>query len=91
MSHEPCYEDVNLTKKELEDIVHKAKYWLVSNGGMLRDKKEPCLFYTMPFALFPTPIPRVLYEEVVSLQQDFNILVHKASMDHEFIMDALKR
>jgi len=42
-----------------------------------------------PFILIPSAMPRCVYEQASALAQDFNILIHRASQDHEFICKAL--
>ena len=48
------------------------------------DKSIPC-FTHAPFTLFPSPFPREAFEEAKRVQQDFNLLVHKVSLDHEYL------
>jgi len=44
-----------------------------------------------PTSLFPSPLPRSAYDQVVLLARDFNVLVHKVSNDHSFLCSSLER
>ena len=85
------YNNIQISDKELAELSEHCRYWLMCNGGILRHSANNGLFYPFPFTLFPSPMPRNLYEEVVELQKDFQYLSHKASLDHEFIKESLKR
>uniref|UniRef100_W5MA08 Glutathione synthetase n=1 Tax=Lepisosteus oculatus TaxID=7918 RepID=W5MA08_LEPOC len=42
-----------------------------------------------PFTLFPTPVPRDLFEQALQVQTHFNLLVDRISQDAEFLERAL--
>ena len=75
----------------LSEVVESAKDWATSNGLVMKFKDNPTLSKHAPFVLFPSPFPTYLYNEAFQVQKDFQTLFHRASLDHEFIKDSLKR
>lgn len=44
-----------------------------------------------PFTLLPSAFLEQLFTKAKDVQQDFNMLVHRVSQDHEFLKTALQR
>ena len=44
-----------------------------------------------PFMLFPSVIPKSVYDEAKIIQTDFNLLIHKVANDYDFLQKSLKR
>lgn len=44
-----------------------------------------------PFTLFPTPLPKAVFQQALAVQTHYNTLVDKISQDTEFLRDALAR
>ncbi|KAJ7331892.1 hypothetical protein JRQ81_014072 [Phrynocephalus forsythii] len=61
-------------------------------GVLMRTKDDPNTSDVVnfaPFTLLPSPVPRGLFEQAYSVQQDFNLLVDKGSQDTEFLESTL--
>lgn len=44
-----------------------------------------------PFTLFPTPVPKAVFQQALAVQTHFNTLVDKISQDSDFLEEALAR
>ena len=44
-----------------------------------------------PFTLFPTTVPRGMFEQALAVQTHYNLLVDKISQDSQFLEEALAR
>ena len=84
------YSDVKITENRLEELGITAKRWLCAHGAVTYKIDQP-LCYPVPVSLFPIATPRSHFQEIIALQPYVNRLVHQASLDHEFIKDALKQ
>ena len=73
------------------EVVDSARDWATSHGLVMKNKDNPTLCKHAPFVLFPSPFPSYLYNEAFQVQKDFQTLFHRASLDHDFIKDSLKR
>jgi glutathione synthase len=80
----------NLTGKQVEELAKHAVDYALTNGILLQSRKSPEDAEHAPFMLFPTPIPKKLFDQTKEVQQDFNLLVHKVSLDHEFLKTSLQ-
>lgn len=74
----------------------KTMTWLFSidTGIVVRTKENPESAEVVthaPFLLLPSPVPKQCYCDGVSVQTDFNLLMHKVAHDYEFLRDALQQ
>ena len=85
------YRNIKLSNDEISSLANYAKDYANTNGIVMRNSEYKHLTNFAPFMLFPSPFPKYLYEEAMLVQKDFHELVYKASLDHDFIEDSLKR
>ncbi|XP_076131970.1 glutathione synthetase [Alosa pseudoharengus] len=75
--------------KKLEEI---AKDAALMNGILMRTKETPNASEVVgfaPFTLFPSPVPRALFQQALAVQVHFNLLVDKISQNPDFLEEAL--
>ena len=61
--------------------------WAAANGlTVLR----PTGLEVAPISLRPMPFPRASFTRVYAVMEDFNALVHRVSLDHEFLNQHLE-
>ncbi|MGH0124492.1 UNVERIFIED_CONTAM: hypothetical protein FKN15_077177 [Acipenser sinensis] len=87
-------EDVLANEALLKDLVSVAKDAALLQGVLMRTKEEPNASEVVsyaPFTMFPSPVPRPLFEQAKQVQRDFNLLVDRISQDTEFLEQALAR
>jgi len=58
----------------------------LSNKAWLSQVYSP-----LSFTLFPTPIPRSSFQFMMGLQEHVNVLLHRASQDQDFMINALQQ
>ena len=85
------YDNIRLSPNDIEKCADSAKDWAVCHGIVMKNRENTSLLKHAPFTLFPSPFPSNLYEEAMQVQLDFQRLIHRASLDHQFIEDSLKR
>ncbi|XP_059914357.1 glutathione synthetase [Gadus macrocephalus] len=76
----------------LQDLAEVAKDTALLNGVLMRTKEEPNsseLVTYAPFTLFPTAVPRGVFEQALAVQTQYNLLVDKISQDSQFLEEAL--
>ncbi|XP_031566892.1 glutathione synthetase-like [Actinia tenebrosa] len=84
------FDTKNLTEKQVSDLTKSAVDFSLANGVLMQSRKAPGDVEHAPFMLFPSPFPKKLFDQAKEVQQDFNILVHKISQDHEFLKESLQ-
>ncbi|XP_072099857.1 glutathione synthetase isoform X1 [Mobula birostris] len=85
-------DDVLLNSSLIQHLTVAAKDAALLQGILMRTKEDPASSETIcyaPFSLFPSPVPTKLFTQAFEVQQDFNVLVDKISMDSEFLRRAL--
>ncbi|XP_073993314.1 glutathione synthetase-like isoform X3 [Rhodnius prolixus] len=87
------FEEINLPEKEFQELIEKAKDWALMHGVGMRSKHHFSVnsINFAPFTLFPTPLKREHFEEVISLQLSLGELMHKVANDREFLTSALEK
>lgn len=83
----------SLVKEKLPLIMSKGKDWALTHGILMRTADFPTssdVVNYAPFALFPSMIPRSIYNEAKQMQTDFNLLMHKVAHDYDFLKESLK-
>ncbi|XP_022083931.1 glutathione synthetase-like [Acanthaster planci] len=79
----------------LNDLQESSKDWALTHGlvVMYMSPDQICCpdrITYVPHTLLPSPIPRQLFERMVSLQPHINLLMHRVAEDREFMTSALK-
>ncbi|KFD63361.1 hypothetical protein M514_02081, partial [Trichuris suis] len=77
--------------KLIDELLDDAKDWAATNGMCIRSSEQPWssdVVEIMPFTLFPSPVPRKLFNEAMSLQK-MNELYYRVAIDKEFITSCL--
>ncbi|KAJ3586332.1 hypothetical protein NHX12_012732 [Muraenolepis orangiensis] len=78
--------------KLIQDLADVAKDTALLNGVLMRTKEEPgsseVVTYA-PFTLFPTAVPRGVFEQALAVQTHYNLLVDLVSQDTQFLEEAL--
>lgn len=78
-----------LSKEQLEKLTLYATTYALSHGlSYLPAGRQPVIptaAIHAPFALFPSPFPRRLFEKARKLQRSYNILYARIAMDVEFL------
>ena len=74
---------------ELDDLANESAEWAATHGlvvGVPADEVNgDRLLAHAPMSLLPTPFPRDAFVSAVELQTLFNLLMHRASLDREFL------
>ena len=78
-----------VTQDEVKYLETEGKDYCMAHGMVYKDSNGETQH--IPFTLYPSPIPQKLFTDAKDLQIDFNLLVHKVSMDYEFTKNALLR
>ncbi|EZA60374.1 Glutathione synthetase [Ooceraea biroi] len=83
---------LDLSKKELEELIDKAKDWALMNGMCLRSKTNfnRDVLQFAPFALFPSPFPREEFQKAYDIQIILNTLIHRVAHDYDFLKETLQ-
>ncbi|CAH8871055.1 unnamed protein product [Trichobilharzia szidati] len=68
-------------------IYKLATEFAISNGILKQVDGNPSI---LSCTLSPSPMPELLLRQAQGIQCDFNLLYHKAAMDHEFLEMVLK-
>ncbi|CAK5049800.1 unnamed protein product [Meloidogyne enterolobii] len=77
--------------QQLPSIIEDAMDWAHCNGLIFRtkehkDRSDICQI--APFSLLPSPFPRRLFDQALSVQKALNLLYFKVSWDYEFLKQA---
>ena len=82
----------DLTEAELNHIVQFSNTWSLAHGMVYRVGQDmPDVVTYVPHTLFPSMVPRHLFEKAQALQPKFNELMWKVARDEEFLTSSLKR
>ncbi|KAM6976526.1 glutathione synthetase [Aplochiton taeniatus] len=76
----------------IKDLADVAKDSALVNGVLMRAKDTPNSSETVtyaPFTLFPTPVPKALFAQALSVQTLYNRLVDLISQDQAFLEQSL--
>jgi hypothetical protein len=83
-----------LSSRETEHLVSTIKDWSIANGLVVRPQlslvpaeADPhvVLATTAPVTLFPSPFPRVCFEQARAIQKAYNHLYASISRDESFL------
>jgi hypothetical protein len=82
------------TSEEIDHLVTVTKDWSIAHGLAVRpppaivsEEVDPhhILATTAPVTLFPSPFPRVCFDQAQSIQEAYNELYASISQDEEFL------
>uniref|UniRef100_A0A0B6ZT03 Glutathione synthetase n=1 Tax=Arion vulgaris TaxID=1028688 RepID=A0A0B6ZT03_9EUPU len=85
--------DVTIPDWRLQEILNVTNEWTLCNGVSIKsgtDGAESTKAVSAPYALFPSVVPVSLLHQAKSTMVEFNRLMHKVAMDHEFLEQSLK-
>ena len=85
----PHVSDIEVTHDEVKYLEKESKDYCMAHGMVYKGSKGETKH--IPFTLYPSPIPQKLFTDAKDVQTDFNLLVHKVSLDYEFTKNALLR
>ena len=95
-SDKACNEDYPpiLTASESEQLLSTIKDWSIANGlavrpplSLVKIDSDPhgILATTAPVTLFPSPFPRLCFEQAKSIQKSYNKLYAAIAQDEKFL------
>lgn len=85
-------DEVMMNTSLIKDLADVAKDAALLQGAVIRIQETPNsseLVTYAPFTLFPTPVPKAVFQQALAVQTHYNILVDKISQDTDFLQDAL--
>ncbi len=89
MKQENEIEQSTTVKEQLkESIVEEMIYYLYSKGIVMKNKDNTGVIHT-PITIFPSPIPKSIFDKIEFYQIAFNKLIDKMSRDVEFLKTIL--
>jgi hypothetical protein len=89
----------DLTTAESEHLVSTIKDWTIAHGLAVRPtptlvatENDPnvILATTAPVTLFPSPFPRICFEQARSIQKAYNNLYASIAQDEPFLQDIVQ-
>ena len=84
------YDGLQFEENDLAKWVEDSKAWAFTHGIVIKDSASENLVNFVPFMLFPSPFPKDLFDQATRVQNDFQLLYHRASKDHLFLSESLK-
>ncbi|GAA95082.1 uncharacterized protein L969DRAFT_95945 [Mixia osmundae IAM 14324] len=80
----------SLTEEREVALLHEAIDWALSNGLVLRpaavdNEVSSTTVIHAPFSLFPTPFPKTLYEQAISVQGSYSALYCAIASNADFL------
>ena len=88
-----------LTAAESEQLLSTIKDWSIAHGlavrpppALLASSADPhgILATTAPVTLFPSPFPRICFEQARSIQKAYNQLYAAIAQDDEFLQSIVQ-
>ncbi|KAG0652334.1 Phytochelatin synthetase [Hyphodiscus hymeniophilus] len=85
----------DITPAESDQLLFTIKDWSIAHGlavrpppALVASEADPLgiLATTAPVTLFPSPFPRVCFEQAKSIQKDYNQLYAAIAQDEEFLI-----
>ncbi|XP_032671924.1 glutathione synthetase-like [Odontomachus brunneus] len=82
---------LNLSRKEFDELVDKAKDWALMNGMCFRSKTNfnRDLLQFAPFTVLPSPFPRKEFHNACDIQIILNTFIHRVAHDYDFLKETL--
>ncbi|XP_070695227.1 glutathione synthetase-like [Pempheris klunzingeri] len=85
-------QDVMMNTTLIQELADVAKDEALLKGVLMRIQETPNsseLVSYAPFTLFPTPVPKAVFQQALAVQTHYNTLVDKISQDPDFLQEAL--
>lgn len=82
---------VDVSEETIHSVVSRARDYASLRGILVRAENSTILSHHAPFTLFPSLFPKNLFLQAKDIQKDFNLLIHKVSLDYEFLKTSLAR
>ncbi|CAG5120752.1 unnamed protein product [Candidula unifasciata] len=85
--------DTALPDWRLQEILNITNEWALCNGVSIKagsEGSETGKAVAAPYALFPSVVPAAVLHQAKSTMVEFNRLMHKIALDHEFLENSLK-
>lgn len=88
-----------MSKEETENLVSTIKDWSIAHGLAVRPppslipaETDPhnVLATTAPVTLFPSPFPKVCFEQATAIQKSYNELYAAIAQDEDFLKDIVE-
>lgn len=88
-----------LTAPELEQLLFTIKDWSIAHGlavrpppTLLASEADPhgILATSAPVTLFPSPFPRICFEQAKSIQKAYNHLYAVIAQDEDFLRNIVQ-
>jgi glutathione synthetase len=83
-----------LPEETFQTLIAEVKDWQITHGSLLKlvrtDDEHTVLSQPVGCTLFPTPFPRDLYQEALSLQRVYNKLYAAVAEDEEWLHEVLR-
>ena len=89
----------NLSQSESAELLLTIKDWSIAHGLAVRppaafvssvSDPQGVLATTVPVTLFPSPFPRICFEQAKSVQKSYNHLYAAISQDEKFLESVAK-
>ncbi|RDD41221.1 Glutathione synthetase [Trichoplax sp. H2] len=83
-----------LTPSQLSTISPKIRDWCSCHGLLMKSKRNDphdYSFHHLPVTLLPTPIPKILFDQAMQVQMDFNTVFDIITRKTSFLSENLKR
>ncbi|KAK7114903.1 glutathione synthetase-like [Littorina saxatilis] len=78
---------------EIQHILEVARDWALTNGMVFKPDASSAgqsQAQCAPFSLFPSVVPKQIFQQAVTCMKDFNTLMYRVAQDHDFLERALK-
>ena len=75
-----------VTSLALDAEDHAVQYRVMQRPD---DPEKP--LQIIPFTLWPSRFPKMQFDFIIQLQEDYNLLIHKISQDRELLMGSLQQ
>lgn len=88
-----------VTNSESEQLLSTIKDWTIAHGltvrpplSLVSTEADPhgILATAAPVTLFPSPFPRICFEQAKSIQRAYNQLYASIAQDEEFLKDIVQ-
>jgi hypothetical protein len=89
----------DLTTAESDQLISTIKDWTIAHGlavrpppALVATENDPnvILATTAPVTLFPSPFPRICFEQARSIQKAYNTLYASIAQDEPFLQDVVQ-
>ena len=83
-----------ITTTQLDELHRLASTYALSHGLVylppgFKDGEQPTSTIHAPFSIFPSPVPRTVFEKAKRLQDVYNTLYARVAMDVQFLDEVM--